>query len=408
MRVFILGMHRSGTSLLSRVMHELGLFVGEPSELMPAQPCNVEGFWERLDVSALDEQLLELAGGSWDCPPPVRTLEKAWLDSTRGSVRAASVRANEILERLDRAGSWSVKDPRASLTWPLWRRLVPDARIVVAVRDPFEVAASLVARHGCTETLGLALWRAYNEAILRFTHAEERTVVAYDRLLSNPRAETQRVASALGLDVASAQIEAASRVAAPPLRTQRSVATARRLEGARFAATRRIYERLLAEAGPSATSVLEGEPWPLGSSVDVAMADRVFDAFTRGWSEREPQGVWTDGVSATLTIGPLPIRARRAARLRLTVVPFIATPCTKQRIRIQSAGKTLYEAELSEPRLHELDFVTELPERSSWLTLDISLPDATSPARAGTGEDVRTLGLLLTSVRVERDATRKT
>jgi len=95
-QVFVLGMHRSGTSLLSRLVHELGLFVGEAEELMPAQPCNVEGFWERLDVSELNEQLLELAGGSWDCPPPLRSLEATWSRAENGEVAAACDRARAI------------------------------------------------------------------------------------------------------------------------------------------------------------------------------------------------------------------------------------------------------------------------------------------------------------------------
>ncbi len=408
MQVFVLGMHRSGTSLLSRVVHELGLFVGEPNELMPAQPCNVEGFWERLDVSELNERLLELAGGSWDCPPSLRALEGAAARPSTVAMEEAVARARSILARLDREGDWSVKDPRASLMWPFWKQLLAQPRVLVAVRDPFEVAASLVARHGCTETLGLSLWKAYNEAILRFTRADERTVVAYHVLLDDPARETQRVASALGLHASTERVAAASRVASAPLRTQRSATTARRLAEPRYASLRRVYAQLLAEAGPEASRALEVPRWPLRQSIDAATAHTRFAALERGWSTPEPQGVWSCANTASLTVGPLSAPVREAkVHVRVTLLPFLAGACTRQRVRIDHGAETLHESVLSELRLHAIDVVVAQPARATHLTLDLHLPDAASPASLGTGADLRTLAVLLTGVKLERARARK-
>jgi hypothetical protein len=403
MQVFVLGMHRSGTSLLSRLVHELGLFVGEVDELMPAQPCNVEGFWERLDVSELNELLLETAGGSWDCPPPLRTLEGTWSKPEKTEVAQASARARAIIARLDREGAWSVKDPRASLTWPFWRRHLPSARVLVAVRDPFEVGASLVARHGCTETLGLALWKAYNEAILRFTRPEERTVVVYHALLANPLRETERVARRLELELPPERIALAARVASTQLRTHRSVATARRLADPRYATLRRVYATLLAEAGVDVASALDVSRWPLAEDVNATDAAERFAALGRGWSKPEPQGVWSEHATAMLSLGPLRASKKsQRVRVRVALRPFIAGRCPSQRVRVTCAGAVVLEADLRTPQLHSLEFEVSQAPGVERMELTLHLPNATSPASLGTGADVRNLGVLLANVRIAR------
>ena len=67
-RVFVVGMHRSGTSALTAVLGRLGFFVGESQELMPAKSDNPRGFWERQKVSDLHHAILAGRGASWDRP----------------------------------------------------------------------------------------------------------------------------------------------------------------------------------------------------------------------------------------------------------------------------------------------------------------------------------------------------
>lgn len=47
----ILGMHRSGTSALAQVVHLLGADIGKNEDLIPAEPANAAGYWERRDVN---------------------------------------------------------------------------------------------------------------------------------------------------------------------------------------------------------------------------------------------------------------------------------------------------------------------------------------------------------------------
>ncbi|QIB66325.1 hypothetical protein [Kineobactrum salinum] len=74
--VVILGMHRSGTSMVAGELVAAGLYAGAAEELLDAQEDNPVGFWERQDVVALNDQMLETAGGSWFSPRPLRCSQR--------------------------------------------------------------------------------------------------------------------------------------------------------------------------------------------------------------------------------------------------------------------------------------------------------------------------------------------
>ncbi|HZS16634.1 MAG TPA: hypothetical protein VFA51_01750, partial [Candidatus Udaeobacter sp.] len=67
--ICIAGAHRSGTSMLTRLLHSCGLYLGSKDELMAAQADNPDGFWEHLGFVALNDELLSQLGGAWDLPP---------------------------------------------------------------------------------------------------------------------------------------------------------------------------------------------------------------------------------------------------------------------------------------------------------------------------------------------------
>jgi hypothetical protein len=148
--VVILGMHRSGTSMLARLLERMGLFVG----------WRKQGDHEARLFVALDNWLLEQAGGRWDHPEPVRDLigepavRELAVDYLRLSLR--SPRALSFLGpgRYLRHRSpealptpWGFKDPRATFTLPLWLDVFPAARVVHVMRHGVDVAESLRRRH---------------------------------------------------------------------------------------------------------------------------------------------------------------------------------------------------------------------------------------------------------------------
>src|SRR5580700_8927125 len=60
----VLGMHRSGTSALTGMLHHLGVALG--SRLMAATPDNPRGYWEHSDIVAVHERLMTALGWGWD------------------------------------------------------------------------------------------------------------------------------------------------------------------------------------------------------------------------------------------------------------------------------------------------------------------------------------------------------
>lgn len=60
--VIVLGMHRSGTSALSRSLMALGLSLGQ--SLLDPQPDNPLGYWEDREIVAINEEVLASSGSS--------------------------------------------------------------------------------------------------------------------------------------------------------------------------------------------------------------------------------------------------------------------------------------------------------------------------------------------------------
>jgi hypothetical protein len=147
--LIIIGMHRSGTSLVTRLLEGLGMFAGWRRDR------NDEAvFFQRLN-----DWLFRQCGAAWDSPHPFTSLldDKAlreivvdYLDrlvrgprvaSYLGPKRFVSYRTPFNLDR-----PWGWKDPRNTYTLPLWLELFPDARVVHVTRHGVDVAQSLRAR----------------------------------------------------------------------------------------------------------------------------------------------------------------------------------------------------------------------------------------------------------------------
>jgi len=65
----ILGMHRSGTSALTRVLSLLGADL--PSRLLEPRPDAVRGYWESADLVDIHDRLLKATGLAWDGVLPI-------------------------------------------------------------------------------------------------------------------------------------------------------------------------------------------------------------------------------------------------------------------------------------------------------------------------------------------------
>ena len=191
MGVLVVGMHRSGTSALSSVLEATGLDAG--TDLMARDVGNPDGYYEQRAVVTLDDDVLAHYGGSWDAPP---LLAPGWAEER--VARDFARRAREVLDATFSGPRFVMKDPRVSLLLPLWRHVLLDrCAAVVIVRDPAEVAWSLALRDAMSPLSAMALWSAYNRALLGGLEGLPVHVVHYSELVERPNSVVSEIVASL-------------------------------------------------------------------------------------------------------------------------------------------------------------------------------------------------------------------
>lgn len=189
--VLVLGMHRSGTSVLTRAISLLGASL--PTDLPPPGPDNPDGYWESVGLQRINDRLLQAADSAW--------LDLAPLDLGTVPPEAMASLIGELRAGIDRsfgdAACFVLKDPRLCRMLPLYRDLLRDAgaevRAVLALREPGAVAASLHRRNQLSLHYGGLLWAGHMLAAERDSRDMPRIVVRYDDLLADWRWPARRI-----------------------------------------------------------------------------------------------------------------------------------------------------------------------------------------------------------------------
>ena len=196
--ILVLGMHRSGTSALARVLNLSGADLGR--DLLAPKDDNELGFWENSAILALHEQLLARLGTTWhDIGIP-----SVWLDS-QPAQRFEWELAKVLRQQFGDSRLILVKDPRLSLLVPSWLDVMRAQKVrpafVIMVRDPGEVAASLGKRDGFSKAKSNLLWLQHMFEAERSTRGQARVFVHYERLLADWPRELKRIKEQLKLDL---------------------------------------------------------------------------------------------------------------------------------------------------------------------------------------------------------------
>ena len=206
--VIVLGMHRSGTSALTRGLQSLGVDLGD--NLLPAVSSNNDkGFFEDADVYGLNRDVLAAVGSNWDDLALPRA--EAFRDSA--ILRPLTERARGLLRRrVGGAEILAIKDPTFNRLLPFWKPLFDEAgldvRYLVAVRNLLAVAQSLVRRDGFSVPKSACLGVVNVLSALGATHSEPRLFVDYDALMREPDIQLRRVAAFLGIEIGAREAAA--------------------------------------------------------------------------------------------------------------------------------------------------------------------------------------------------------
>lgn len=194
----VLGMHRSGTSVITRAMQTMGAEFGD-NLMPPVAGVNDKGFFEDLDIYAINAELMKTVNADWHSLAPIE------VDHIPKSQFAAlQDRALELLSRkIVGKKVYALKDPRIARLLPFWQPIFDrlSARVVyiIAIRNPVSVSRSLEKRDQFADEKSFLLWLVHTVPALRATQGLPRALIDYDRLLEAPRSELQRLASKLAL-----------------------------------------------------------------------------------------------------------------------------------------------------------------------------------------------------------------
>lgn len=207
--LLVLGMHRSGTSALTRLLNLHGAVLGD--DLLPAGFDNPSGFWELREAVAIHERLLAGLGMAWDDPRP---LPPQWEDTD--AARRASDEIGALIDRTFAGEAlWAVKDPRLCRFAPLWaqamraRGIEPHA--ILVARHPAEVAHSLQTRDALPAAVGRLLWARYLVDAVTGSDDMPRTLLRYSDLLQGWRGAIAGIEHVLGIELRhDAAIDAAA------------------------------------------------------------------------------------------------------------------------------------------------------------------------------------------------------
>jgi hypothetical protein len=195
--LIVAGMHRSGTSAITRVLSLLGADL--PKNLVPANAANVTGYWEPERLMRRHNQLLAELGGDWD---DWRPLDLDGLsEKSRRQIKDDIV--GILAAEYQSAALFVLKDPRICRFLPLYAEMLQESavgpRYVLPVRNPISVAGSLAAREGFSLEFSMMLWLRHVLDAEAATRGEKRVIVEFEAFIADWRAAVGDIGRRLDL-----------------------------------------------------------------------------------------------------------------------------------------------------------------------------------------------------------------
>jgi glycosyltransferase involved in cell wall biosynthesis len=180
-QLFVLGMHRSGISSVTRLLDLAGVYVGPEGISNAADEGDPTGFWERPDIRATCDALLHGGGFDW------WRVSNFSLDAIPGEVRDQQLgELRKILLEIDAHRPWVITEPRLSLLFALVRPLLEVPVCIHVTREPLEVAQSLSTSDAFPAPAGLALWELYTVHAFRASEGLPRLHVRDEDVAASP------------------------------------------------------------------------------------------------------------------------------------------------------------------------------------------------------------------------------
>ncbi|MCF8112201.1 MAG: sulfotransferase [Desulfobacteraceae bacterium] len=171
----ILGMHKSGTTLLAKLLMDSGINMGAFDMDKDYDRGN---HLERAETQNINKKLLRCGNKfSLDVVKPI-ILEDISADQFSEGVK-------EVKDISLKYSDWGFKDPRTCLTYQYWKQVLPRHRLILVYRHPAEVVKHYSKWRGVMNPLAvkksikaLACWQRYNEEILKILNNKKNKEIA--------------------------------------------------------------------------------------------------------------------------------------------------------------------------------------------------------------------------------------
>jgi len=196
----IIGMHRSGTSFLSRALDAVGIYMGAVKDRNNESKVFIR----------INEHAMTRSGYDW-CQPGVPRQEH-WVSRSQAFI--AHVRHFGSLKRGETYRRWLTlewgwKDPRNTYTLAMWLKMFPEAKVINIYRNGLDVALSLAERNEKLLKTGsryfneqlhdlafnLRLWEQYTEKALSYEAALRSRMITlrYESLVAGAKDEVRKL-----------------------------------------------------------------------------------------------------------------------------------------------------------------------------------------------------------------------
>lgn len=200
--IVVLGMHRNGTSVLTRGLKTLGVYIGD--NFLEARPDNPTGYWEDKKIVDINERVLKVFGLGWESIVLIK--DHQWQEPALRSlhIEAVSHLQSDFLSH----PLWGFKDPRTILVLPFWHSIIQSQGVddcyIIAIRNPLSVASSLRLRQNMDALKSHLLWLLYMVPNLNRLAGRPLVVVDYDLLIADPRKQLVRIGHRLDIPLGEA------------------------------------------------------------------------------------------------------------------------------------------------------------------------------------------------------------
>lgn len=197
--ICIIGMHRSGTSLFTRLLNHSGVYLGEGSKIkfLGSSWANPHGHWELRPVMNINGALLGKNNSSWNRIK----FGVDWYDKKKFQVEENRIKKLFVVFKDKPVWGW--KDPRTCVLFPIWESVLEymnvEIKPVMCLRNPLSVANSLKKRNSFPLEKSFNLWYVHNSYAKEYLKKYKYPVVQYDSIIDTPIKTMKSCINALGI-----------------------------------------------------------------------------------------------------------------------------------------------------------------------------------------------------------------